>query len=452
MFVAAVFSMLAISSARAETPAVLCIDKPFVRDLRTLRDIPSNELCRDLRPGETREVVTQDRRHEYHLRKTGPRSYEAVLKLQFRVSSGPGTWTAEKYAESIRANEVANTEMNRRVRGCLAESNRYLRGPNGETLTMKLEDPDPQPELLIEVTTNELIARDARGRRTRLPAEMAQNQADYLRQFKAGSRIFTLRDEPTDKRKRKRTTTIYLNKENKRANSLEWNPNDIDCATITHELLHHLGLLDEYEERVTGYFTDPATGEVVKPLPYDPTAIGAGTGTSTTTSSGPGPSGSPAPIFHNAYSCRTLAPETSVMNDQRAALEAAKNGVFVGTLWGCSCPESNPNCLSRYSREDLEAKGRQHVCPPEAHAHDQPWSGDRKEDRVDVIQTGMMHTQVKRQKSRGTLLYPAHFRAIVFAGCWEKNATYYSCTAEAYTDKCIARDPKCESGTDSWLQ
>ena len=46
-----------------------------------------------------------------------------------------------------------------------------------------------------------------------------------------------------------------------RADSRNWDV-DEECGTITHEVMHLLGLCDEYREQVRGYVTDTETGQV----------------------------------------------------------------------------------------------------------------------------------------------------------------------------------------------
>ncbi len=112
---------------------------------------------------------------------------------------------------------------------------------------------------------------------------------------------------------------------------------DIDCPTITHEVLHLTGLCDEYEETQMGYYVHPFTGEVKgatqdKDKP-DSKAMDL----------------SPAYDFKPAYDCRVTRPNSIMSNQYERwdnVFEKGENasllqsGQFNRLLYG-TCEEKN---------------------------------------------------------------------------------------------------------------
>jgi hypothetical protein len=104
-------------------------------------------------------------------------------------------------------------------------------------------------------------------------------------------------------------TTIQIQSDDYRANSLNWD-GDINCSTILHEILHLLGLVDEYKERWIGYHLNAEGGLIqssqISDRPY------------------------------SKFSCRSLGPPSSVMANQEAAVLKTnvfrKNGDMVSLL------------------------------------------------------------------------------------------------------------------------
>jgi hypothetical protein len=129
-----------------------------------------------------------------------------------------------------------------------------------------------------------------------------------------------------------------------RSHSSAWKE-DIDCATILHEMLHVLGLIDEYEERWMGYHSE---GGQLKSTGLE--------------------NFGEVPI--RSYNCRSHGPESSVMYYQTYAVAAA-----------------------------------------------------------------------------GSLLSPAHFRAITQPGCAAANRLYYACTRDAYVTSSASLGEGCSRNT-----
>lgn len=62
--------------------------------------------------------------------------------------------------------------------------------------------------------------------------------------------------------KRPPVVNIGIGEKGMRSHSSKY-AEDASCGTMTHEVLHLMGLCDEYRENVTGYYVDTATGEII---------------------------------------------------------------------------------------------------------------------------------------------------------------------------------------------
>ncbi|MGE3610873.1 MAG: hypothetical protein AB7I27_14885 [Bacteriovoracaceae bacterium] len=166
----------------------------FLDKFKDLRK--SVDGCAELRPGEFKLNTAKNLGGgQYILHKKNDGNYQAILDLNFVYQDG-----------SFRSVEVMN-----RVRSCLKQVAPYLKGPDGKNLE------------ILALTTDEM----------------------YKIQFPDG--IIEL---PA-------TQTIYLQNSAYRSNVQNYR-SGIECPTITHEILHLLGLCDEYRE------TDPSLREMAR--------------------------------------------------------------------------------------------------------------------------------------------------------------------------------------------
>ena len=128
-------------------------------------------------------------------------SYSIPLVLSF--------YPTEDYSGSVSQDEVPEYYMNK-VRTCMDQANQKLLGPNGEKLKINIQ------------------------------ALTKQNEDDCNRDNAIG---------------------IAIGPPDFRSNTGKYG-SDIDCPTITHEVLHLLGLCDEYPETEIGFYVSSETGEV----------------------------------------------------------------------------------------------------------------------------------------------------------------------------------------------
>jgi hypothetical protein len=159
---------------------------------------------------------------KYRLSKTGKKSYRAEINLLFS-----DIWDGNKKITNY------NSVWRHKVKKCLSIYNKYLKGPDGESLKIVLSKKAPQ-------------------------------------------HIISIQDE-----KLRPTSTLYSE--------------GMTCPLILHEILHLLGLVDEYEETQLGFRMDKATGDLKYVTEDSEIKI---------------------------YDCRALGPEDSIMNNETLAVDS----------------------------------------------------------------------------------------------------------------------------------
>jgi hypothetical protein len=160
--------------------------KPIMDIVKKVQESKITEGCADLNPGQAK-VFKQDVNNQYA---TG----DYLLK---RKSNGD--YQALLNVDFAQSNNstVSSSSMMNRAKNCLAIASTIMKGPNGEKLELSL---------LSSADMNAL---------------------------------------PDDQRPNKKK--ISIEGPSFKTNSLNYNQ-DADCAVITHEMLHLLGLCDEYAE------------------------------------------------------------------------------------------------------------------------------------------------------------------------------------------------------------
>jgi hypothetical protein len=207
----------------------------------------------------------------------------------------------------------------------------------------------------------------------------------------------------------------------------------VNCPTMIHEILHLMGLVDEYKEFSEGYADDPTTG--IKRRVSD----GSG---------------------KNAYDCRTYGPPTSVMYDQWAAITRASD-------WD-KYEVTTCECLPKHNCKDLEKLAQGDMCPEGTIERSETIFLTRGEpirlvDERRFILPGTKPKKIGGQsKEVSSILMPAHFRSITEPGCRDVNARYYACARNAYRYSqstgflmgggCYETPDYCQSGDMDWLQ
>jgi hypothetical protein len=197
-------------------------------------------------------------------------------------------------------------------------------------------------------------------------------------------------------------------------------PSDISCPVVLHEVLHVLGLPDEYADR-------PAVNEALK-------------------------------------DCRPSAPSDSVMSNQWEALEKLGPQTRYSVEM-CRCDKKGDACWELNQKKD----GKK--CPPGTTSFLKPLDPDIKTS-LNVLDSSEAFTLNETKIAAGTAppahvsaLYPAHFRAITEPGCRDVNESYYACAVNAYRyskpplgaagddgQGCLPKPEACRWGSHKWLE
>lgn len=199
-------------SARLETKMQICSDCPRLSeggsskglDLQTIENVwQQSRNCEDIQPGEKKRVSSgTGLNKEYTVRREKDGSYSVILNLQFVA--------ADNYEGPVEREEVPSYYRNQ-VQKCLNEkTNKKLLGPDGEKMQIVLQEksseqsPCPEPPEIIKI---------------------------------GPPGIFSFHNE-------------YVS--------------NIRCHSISHEILHQMGLCDEYFNEARGYIMDSKTGKIIE--------------------------------------------------------------------------------------------------------------------------------------------------------------------------------------------
>ncbi len=204
-----------------------------VESIRDLTHLFLDEAqCRDLKPGDRKQIVSGAQGEgyiprTYHVEKEEDGSYSIPLFLNFQADFD--------YDGPVSSPEVSSFYL-KKARACLNKASQKMKGPDGKALRIKIKPPPSQNEVCKPLGTH----------------------------------------------------TIAVGSKHHRDNSKKYS-SEADCSTITHEVLHLLGLPDEYEEHHRGFHVHSETGEVLH-------------------------SHSEVSVFKKAYDCRIVKEEDNIMS------------------------------------------------------------------------------------------------------------------------------------------
>ncbi len=354
-----------------------------VRQIHSCQPVPAPPSPDSSRVINERDVGTSIAA-EYKLQNRGSGVFRAELNVTFDAGLAAGLAASDFSSRTT-------TQVNQ----CLNTYKDQLKGPSGERIEIVLGNPSgppPAPPITIEFD------------------QRAEARANA--QVWSGSMVTTL------------------------PGSTQTAP---DCPVILHELLHRLGLIDEYEETAIGHHVDPSTGGLIS---GETGAVGA----------------------YTSADCRSRGPEDSIMSNHIAAIDRA-SGRY--SALSCSCgglpsreletcragvagmAESATEC-PRYAAGSSLASLPASPPPtaPQLTAYNNATPG--------LSADGNTRT-VRSHVAPRSLLHPAHFRAITQPGCASANRGLYTCSRSAYAtsrahggDGCPRLPAVC--GTEAWLQ
>jgi hypothetical protein len=238
------------------------------------------------------------------------------------------------------------------------------------------------------------------------------------------------------------TAINITDEEGFRANSENW-PSTIDCQTITHELLHKLGLVDEYAEKAMGHVCN-SVGEDCKYV-----ASGAKL---------------------KEYDCRKEGPEDSIMTDQNAAIDKAQGQPMSGS---CTCDskmnakrcekllntipanaEACPKGTDGSVKPEVKLSGFFEMSEDSNPADSSAGAKEKNSEALSKLFKGLKdpsdpkRTKVLkyRKPGSGTIFLPAQFRALTTPGCMATNARLYTCSKAAYSTSLANIGDGCPKG------
>ena len=183
-----VYGSEALKNTEAQSICFTCaVSEKGTEDLKDLLNTLDNRTqCSELNNGEEKIIHSGTAIDDsYKLKRESDGSYSIPLTMEFSVD--------EDYNGNIPESEVANHYMNR-VQKCMEQASQKMLGPNGEQVQIVIN----KPKKIKEACNN-----------------------SNVKKIKIGSSAY-------------------------RSHSKKYEA-DIDCPTITHEVLHLLGLCDEYE-------------------------------------------------------------------------------------------------------------------------------------------------------------------------------------------------------------
>lgn len=174
-------------------------------------------------------------------------------------------------------NTVTPDELLKKTQACLDVSSSYFTSPSGERMDVEVLSPDEAQSL-------------------------------------------PLNEKPA-------LNTVRIGEAGMRSNSGEY-AEDAGCGTITHEVLHLMGLCDEYEERLNGYYVDTSTGQIIN-NPTDDQKDDENV------------------EWQTAYNqCRAISETPSIMSSHWRAMN-----LFIGRKSECKC-KSGTSCETLMEQND----------------------------------------------------------------------------------------------------
>ena len=174
-----------------------------------LQHIEEQARCSILKPGQQKKVYANtdpDFNKSYDLKREIDGSYSVAFNLKFSAGDEDG------YDGPVPKNQIPEYYTNK-VQQCMDQANQKLIGPNGEKLKI-------------------IINKSEDSKKHTCPDSNTKNISINSKKFRSAPNAYA---------------------------------SNIDCPTITHEILHLFGLCDDYKENKNGYYVNTFTGEIISP-------------------------------------------------------------------------------------------------------------------------------------------------------------------------------------------
>ncbi|MCT4640939.1 MAG: hypothetical protein N4A33_01490 [Bacteriovoracaceae bacterium] len=236
--------------------------------------VGANYYCKNLEENRKKEgyhdiaelLKTMDQINQCRKLEIGEKKLVDTANISPSVTGIPMNYSLERIsAKQMKATLILNfkdstqadvtaSDMHKRVKKCLAKTSTYFKSPTGESITVNI---------LNTKEANEV---------------------------------------PLDERPE--IVDIEIGEVGMRSHSRKYAAN-INCAAITHEVLHLMGLCDEYKERVKGMYLDLDSKKLVEKDKVDAKNISKYK-------------------FYPSYACRSISKTTSIMSNHVKALDEAQ--------------------------------------------------------------------------------------------------------------------------------
>lgn len=349
----------------------LCLQSSQLpKEIRRLRDTLNDaNRCAPLKVGEPPRIINylSNQRvlgNDYAVTKLDNKSYQIDLKIDFQPIAFGKDKIAPEHMDALKNS----------LNDCLHAVNTKLKGPNGESLKIRINS-DQAPAKLTS----------------------AKVAVDY--------------NSP-------------------RAVALKWSP-FLSCPTMTHEIMHLLGLVDEYKEKLCGFVHDPEQKTTDLNMLERP------------------PENFKKNEFIFAYDCRSIGPENSIMSNHESAMVSAMGEVEYTT---CRCDSTEPkgcDYLKELNKDNVYDKCKGITENKSALGVDAPLPPVAKNTR------SIVKKKYPPTHPRASILFPAQFRQLIQPNCKTHQASFMECTQGAYDSsvqvKCPEKSEKCKDWK-TWLQ
>ncbi len=346
-------SLLLVSSTVLAANSSACFSRRYSElDLKNWRE----ELnCRELKVGEKRfyDKTLFDSPTSvpasYVLTKTAEKKYQVDIALNVHEEGFAGLKSSFGFPPN-----TTELEMREKIAASTKDSNKILKGPNGE-----------------EILLNPVLKKENRNIWHWGLSSLVS--VDKNPDFRSHSRAYE---------------------------------KDIDCPAIIHELLHLLGLVDEYQEK---WDTHPRAKK----------------GT--------------------LKDCRVLGPKNSIMSNHLEAIASLgqdRSQRYVHSVQSCFetafgdwtnyCQTdevlSNIEDPKAFLKEHTQTKGYKVGSPVTVSRNLLSKDPQSVSTRLTNFRSEVLISKNVTPKTlKDSVLEPAHFRAIIYPGCEKKNSVYYKC-------------------------